>query len=553
MAKKSSTGALTQEQHAAQDTLYAQGHTYDYLFIGAGHSALVAASLLANAGKKVCVLEYHDKPGGYAHTFEMQGFKFCAQIHYIWGCAPGGAIHGVLKKLGLEKEITFEPFDLDGFDVIRMPDGKFVKLPNGFDKACDNIDAAYPGNRAGLEKFFTIMKALRAEFKNVPKKITLGSVLTKGWSFRHVIKYRNATLQDIFNECKLLPEHQAVLGGFLGDLASPPDEISIFPYVGLYGGYNTGAYGATHQFEHYIDGLAGAITRHDGCHIYYETEVTKISESGGKIASVETQNGRTFTADTIVCNMDPQAAAKLIGMDKFPGKQQKLLNYEYTPSAMTIYLGLKDIDLTKHHFGNFNIWHLEDVDLNSMWREQGKGNYDKIWMFLSTPLLHGGPTAGHAPDGHSILEIATLANFDFFEDAQGENYGKYAKLKLQYANWILDKIEEHYIPDLKKHIVVKTIGTPTTNRDYAYAPAGNVYGSLMTPQNLTSRLSKDTPFENFYWCNASSGYAGMAGTAYTGLRFYEDMTGDTVLTEADQALTDDDVIAALYQKYGKAH
>lgn len=550
MAKKSSTGALTPEQHAAQDAIYAAGNKYDYLFIGAGHSSLVAAALLANAGKKVCVLEYHDKPGGYAHTFEMQGFKFCAQIHYIWGAGPGGAMYGTLKKLGLEKEITFEPFDLDGFDVIRMPDGTRVQLANGFDKTLENIDKAYPGGREGLEKFFALMKKLRSEFPKFPKKVTPLSLITKGWSVRNMIKYRNATLQDLYDEFNLLPEHQAILGGFLGDLASPPDEISIFPYVGLYGGYNTGAYAATNHFESYIDGLAGAITGQDGCHIFYETEVTKINEEGGRIVNVETKNGKTFTADKIVCNMDPQAAAKLIGMDKFPAKQKELLSYEYTPSAMTIYLGLKDIDLTEHGFGNFNIWHLEDINLNNMWREQEKGNYEKIWMFLSTPLLHGGDDT-HAPEGASVLEVATIANFDFFEELNESNYAEYVKLKMEYTEKIIAKIERDYIPNIRKHIVVKTIGTPTTNRDYAHAPAGNVYGSLMTPKNLTNRLTKDTPFENFYWCNASSGFAGMAGTAYTGLRFYEDMTGDTVITPEDKALTDDDVIKRLYEKYGK--
>lgn len=550
MVKKSSTGALTPEQHAEQDERYAQGHKYDYLFIGAGHSALVAAALLADAGHKVCVLEYHDKPGGYAHTFEMQGFKFCAQIHYIWGCAPGGTIYGILKKLGLEKEITFEPFALDGYDVCRMPDGKRVKFANGFDQTLENLDELYPGGREGLEKFFSKMKKLRDEFPKFPKgNASMLTVLLNAWKYPNMVKYRNATLQDLFDECKLLPEHQAALGSFLGDLASPPDEISIFPYVGLYGGYNTGAYAATNHFESYIDGLADTITKNGG-HIFYETEVTKINTEGNKVTSVETANGKTFTAPIIACNMDPQGAAKLIGMDKFPAADQKKLNYEYTPSAMTLYLGLKDIDLTQYGFGNFNIWHLEDIDLNSIWREQGKGNYDKIWMFLSTPLMHGGDDS-HAPEGCSVLEIATLAPFKDFEVAQQESYGEYMKLKLEYANKILDKIKKDYIPDLDKHIVVKTIGTPTTNRDYAYAPQGNVYGSLMTPKNMSQdRLKKDTPFENFYWCNASSGYPGMAGTAFTGAKFYEDMTGDTVIAPEDMDISDDEMIKALYEKHG---
>jgi choline dehydrogenase-like flavoprotein len=67
--KKSSTSALTKEQHAAQDARYAQGHSYDYVIIGTGSSALTVGSLLAHKGYKVCLLEAHDIPGGYAQTF----------------------------------------------------------------------------------------------------------------------------------------------------------------------------------------------------------------------------------------------------------------------------------------------------------------------------------------------------------------------------------------------------------------------------------------------------------------------------------------------------
>ena len=162
------------------------------------------------------------------------------------------------------------------------------------------------------------------------------------------------------------------------------------------------------------------------------------------------------------------------------------------------------------------------------------------------------------------VTLATGTAYRIFFNLNNKQYTKYfppgtkrktvESLKEEIEDLIklykLDKIEKDYIPDLKKHIVVKTIGTPTTNRDYAHAPAGNVYGSLMSPKNLTSRLNKNTPFENFYWCNASSGYAGMAGTAYTGAKFYEDMTGDTVIAEEDRGLTDDDVIDALWKKHG---
>jgi phytoene dehydrogenase-like protein len=58
---------------------------YDELVIGAGMAGLTVAALLAQQGRKVLVLEAHDQPGGYAHTFAMGNYRFCAQVHYIFG------------------------------------------------------------------------------------------------------------------------------------------------------------------------------------------------------------------------------------------------------------------------------------------------------------------------------------------------------------------------------------------------------------------------------------------------------------------------------------
>nr|WP_221928630.1 FAD/NAD(P)-binding protein [[Scytonema hofmanni] UTEX B 1581] len=43
----------------------------DYLIIGSGLSALVFGALMANSGKTVQILEAHEHPGGFGHTFTM--------------------------------------------------------------------------------------------------------------------------------------------------------------------------------------------------------------------------------------------------------------------------------------------------------------------------------------------------------------------------------------------------------------------------------------------------------------------------------------------------
>ncbi|MDD1438671.1 NAD(P)/FAD-dependent oxidoreductase, partial [Dolichospermum sp. ST_sed10] len=41
----------------------------DYLIVGSGLSALVFGSLMAKFGKKVQILEAHEHPVGFGHTF----------------------------------------------------------------------------------------------------------------------------------------------------------------------------------------------------------------------------------------------------------------------------------------------------------------------------------------------------------------------------------------------------------------------------------------------------------------------------------------------------
>ena len=504
-----------------------QEYKYDYLILGTGMSALSAGALLANAGYKVCMLEAHDIPGGYAQSFKWGDYYFCGQVHYIWGCGPGGKINTFLKKLGLENDITFELYDTNGYDRVGLPDGKIVSIPNGFDELAENIEKAYPGQKANVQKFTKTLLDIRAELRRIPdRKIAWWEYVTKIWGFPNLIKYRNSTLQDIFDECKLSPEAQAVLAGNAGDFMLPPKELSIFPYAALFCGYNGGAYYPTKHYKYMIDRIAQSITSRRGCHIFYETLVTKINVEGDRVTSVETQDGRTFTARTIICNIDPKAAAKMIGYDKLPARYTRKLNYTYSGSSLMVYLALKDIDLVKSGLGRWNLWHLGQWDVNKIWDDQKKGDFSHPWFFMSTPTLHS-QAPGTAPAGHQIVEIATYTEHVDWKALHDQDYKAYEAKKNALVEKLLDIIEARYIPNIRKHIVVKLPGSPTSNEEWAWAPMGNAYGQTMTPKEIgIRRFPMDTPFTNFYFCNATAGYASVYGTIGNGISLYAKLTGD---------------------------
>ena len=132
---------------------------FDDLVIGAGMAGLAVAALLAQAGRKVLVVEAHDVPGGYAHTFRVKEFRFCAQVHYVFGCGEGETIDRLLRYLGIAEQVPFVRLDSEGFDHIVVA-GERVRVPNGLTKYRERLLRRYPAFRAPILGYFEAVIAV---------------------------------------------------------------------------------------------------------------------------------------------------------------------------------------------------------------------------------------------------------------------------------------------------------------------------------------------------------------------------------------------------------
>ena len=511
----------------------------DYLILGTGLSALTFGALMAKSGQKVLMLEAHDLPGGYGHTFIEQNnskeYHFNAQFHYVWDCGVGDPVYQVLQKLGLEKEVSFLQYDTNGFDRMRMP-GYSLDIPNDYDQLTERLSLLFPANRAEITAFISTIEALAKLL--VQTKVPLGvSPLVhyvKNWGTARLLKYYRATLQDVFDEFKLPKAAQTLLASQWPDFLLPPKQLSFYCWLVLFDGYLRGAYYPTHHFEHVINSLVDVINQHQGQIIYNQTVIEFLPEHPrmrGVVArnTLDCTAHTTYEAKNIICNMDPRTAAQLIGMQYFPTKMQKKLNYDYSPSNLIVYGAVKDLDLSQHGFGKWNIFHSEQLCLNQSFDEMYQhGDYSKLSFGMATPSLISPDTTG-CPEGEQLFALLTVANYSWFKQLKYRNAKDYIQAKKQIYNTMLDVIERDYVPGFRDHVSFKMIGSPTTNASYCWSPEGNSYGANMTPKNMgLFKLSYFTPFANFYFCNASAGYAGFAKSFNNGAILYEHLTQDRV-------------------------
>lgn len=500
---------------------------YDDLVVGSGMAGLAVASLLAKSGRRVLVLEAHDRPGGYAHTFPMKDYRFCAQVHYIFNCGEGESINLLLGRLGLIEKVPFVRLDPEGFDHV-VVNGERTRIPNGLGKLEARLRRRFPEAAGPLRRYFEIIVTLGQELERlqIPERTLSLAAVRAAFDARHVLFYLRWTLQQLYDHVRMPLPLQAILAGQSGDYLLPPRDVSLLLHVSLVTLYDRGAYYPKYHYEQFVESLADAVRNQPGCALLLEHEVERIHTDGTRVVGATCTNGARFTADRYVSNADPRVTAKLTEGPALPPART---DYEYSCGTITLYLGVRNLDLREHGFGSFNVWHYPHADLNRIYdRQLLEHDLSDPWLFLSTPTLHS-DEPGLCPPGEQILEVATACDYRHWATLRTNDRRAYNREKKRIREQLLDVIEQRYVPNLRRHLVMRVTGTPATNERFCWAPEGNSYGARLDPRNVgPGRGSYRSELENLWMANATAGFPSVAGAVAAGMRLYETFTGDVI-------------------------
>ena len=492
--------------------------TYDVIVIGSGAGGLTAAVALAQAGKKVLVLEQHDRPGGWTHSFTLNGYRFSPGVHYIGDLQEGGGLRRIYDGLGVSQDLTFVELNPDGYDHIFIGERKF-DFPRGRENLIERLKSHFPQEAKGIDAYFADLESITEGLKHLaalknPLKTLSGAV--------NVLKWARATGTDLINTHISDPVLRGVLAGQSGDHGMPPSQVSAFFQAGVTNHYLNGGYyplgGAFTLPRAFVRALKRA-----GGEIRLQCRVKRILVEGRKAIGVELESGEQIRSDVVLSNADPEVTfGQLIGRDRLPPRlKRKLDSVQYSTSCLSLFFAT-DMDLRAEGLDSGNLWYYDHADVDKIYRE---GQTDAVLrdetppgMFLTVTTLKD-PSKMHS--GHHTCESFAFVGYEAFEKWAHTRYGArptdYDAMKEDLA-WRMVRGLEKRIPGLSRHIVYYSLGTPLTNEHYLNATRGNLYGIDKRPSQIGPwAFSPRTDFDGLYLCGQSTISHGVAGVTASGI------------------------------------
>src|SRR5690606_18889569 len=129
-----------------------QTKTYDVVVMGSGLSGLVSALLLAQEGKKVCVLEKNNQYGGNLQTFVRDKTIFDTGVHYIGALKKDENEGRDLSYLNILNDLDLSQLNDYQFDVISFGNETILyPQAQGYDNFVKQLLVYFPNEEQALK------------------------------------------------------------------------------------------------------------------------------------------------------------------------------------------------------------------------------------------------------------------------------------------------------------------------------------------------------------------------------------------------------------------
>ena len=516
---------------------------FDAIVIGSGAGGLASAICLARAGQKVIVLEQHDVPGGWCHSFQLQGQRFSPGVHYIGLVGEGESTNELYKGLGAANDLAFFRMNPKGYEHCWIGNEK-IDMPAGIDALHESLSKRFPKERNRLKKYLTLVRNVSHQIQLIPKMKGFWDNITIAFRTRHMGKYGLFSLKRVIDWHIKDPLLKAVLNVQCGDHGLPPSKASFPIHCAVMDHYFKGAFYPVGGGGGIVKAMTNAFKKYGG-EIRTKQNVKKIVIRNKRAVGIRLDDGKEIFAKTIVSNADPSTTyLKLVGKENISaGLAKKLAKTKYSVTSLILFLTL-DLDVTKVGVDSGNIWMIRDQDMEKVFHDLTAHNIleeDEFpALFMSCTTLKD-PASFNGK--HHNLEVVTFIDYNSFNEFNtgNDHHGSaYARFKERIIEKFMNSIEK-VIPGAKQHIVQVELGTPKTNEFYINSTNGNVYGTEKTFNQIGPfSFQNKTEIANLFLCGASTLSHGVGGATYSGIaaaaRILKCMPHDLLIPDENQRI-----------------
>ncbi len=496
---------------------------YDTIIIGSGAGGLAAAICLAREGQKVLVLEQHDVPGGWCHSFYLKGHRFTPGVHYVGLLGEGEATNDLYRGLGIANELVFFRMNPDAYEHVRVGDVQF-DFPANFDQLITRLSERFPKEKNQIHKYLNLTRKVSEELYSLPYIKGFWQKLTLPYRTRHFGKYGLFNVRRVINWHIKDPLLKNILNIQCGDHGVQPRKAAFVLHSALMYHYFQGGYYPMGGGGALIKAMTNAIKNH-GSEVRTSTAVSKILLEGTtqkKAVGVQLENGSKLYADRIISNADVGITYNnLVGREHLSEKlQKKLQKTKYSCTSLMLFLTV-NMDVRKAGLDSGNIWMMPNRDADDFYDEIMSADIAEgeafEGMFVSCTTLKDPASF----DGkHHTIEAITFIDYKGFEkykDEATQRSQEYLDFKEKLTEKMLNGLEKA-VPGIRNHIVHQELGTPITNEYYINTTDGNVYGTEKSLKHIGPfAFRSKSEIENLYLCGASILSHGVAGASHSGV------------------------------------